>query len=69
MFQDVIIWLKTCKGCKKAKSPYLDPNVKQIPTIANNLMNLLCLDFTTLDPSEDEKENDGVHFSILLQQK
>ena len=35
----------------------MDTYVKQGSIIANNPMDQLCLDFTTLDPSRDEKEN------------
>ena len=55
--QDVTNWVKTCKRCKKAKDPYVDLNVKQGSIIANNLMDLLWLDFTTLDHNKHRKEN------------
>ena len=57
MCQDVNNWLKTCKRCKKAKGPYNDPNVKQGLLIANCPLEILCLDFTTMDHSKDGKES------------
>ena len=55
--QDVTNMVKMCKRCKKVKGPYIGPNVKQGSIIANNTMDLLCLDFATPDPSKDGKEN------------
>ena len=57
MCQDVNNWVKTCKRCKKAKGAYNDPNVKQGSLIANHPLEILCLDFTTIDCSKDGKEN------------
>ena len=48
---------KTSKRCKQAKGPYNDPNVKQGSLIANHPLEILCLDFTTMDHSKDGKEN------------
>ena len=57
MCQDVNNWVKTCKRCKQAKGPYNDPNVKQGLLIANCPLEMLCLDFTTMDCSKNGKEN------------
>ena len=57
MCQDIDNWVKTCKRCKQAKGPYNDPNVKQGLFIANHPLEMLCLDFTTMDHSKDGKEN------------
>ena len=57
MCQDATNWDKSCKGCKKAKGPHNDPNVKQWSLIANCLLDLLCLDFTKMDHSKDGKKN------------
>ena len=55
--QDVKNWVKSCKKCKKTKGPYNDPNVKQGLLIANHPLEILCLDFITMDHSKDGKEN------------
>ena len=55
MCQDANNWVKTCKRCKQAKGPYNDPNVKQGLLIANHPLEILCLDFTTMDHSKNGK--------------
>ena len=55
--QDFNNWVKTCKRCKKAKGSYNDSNVIQGSLIANHLLEIFCLDFTTMDHSKDGKEN------------
>ena len=57
MCQDVKDWVKTCKRCKQAKGPYNDPNVKQELLIANQRLEMLCLDFMMMDHSKDSKGN------------
>ena len=57
MYQDVNNWVKSCESCKKAKGPYNDRNVKQWLLIANCLLEILCLDFTTMNCSRNVKEN------------
>ena len=57
MCQEVNNWVKPCKWCKQAKGPHNDPNVKQGSLIANCPLEILCLDFTTMDCSTDRKEN------------
>ena len=49
-----------CKNfphCQTAKGDHVDPKPKPGTLIAHNPMNLLCVDFTTVDPSKDGKEN------------
>ena len=48
---------KKCNQCQTAKGPYVDPDPSQGSIIANNSMDLFCLDFMKVDPSKDGKEN------------
>ena len=57
MFQDVSEYVKTCPRCQTAKGDYTDPKTKLGSIIANNPMDLLCIDFTKVDPSKSGKEN------------
>ena len=43
--------------CRKAEGPYIGPNVKKGSIIANNPMDLPCMNLATIDPSKDGKEN------------
>ena len=40
-----------------AKGPYIGPKTQPGSIIANGPLDLLCVDFTTMDPSRDGKEN------------
>ena len=57
MFQDVTNYVKTCPRCQTAKGDYTDLKTKPGSIIANNPMDLLCIDFTKVDPSKSSKEN------------
>ena len=57
MFQDVSNYVKTCPRCQTVKGNYTDPKTKPGSIIANNPMDLLCIDFTKVDPSKSGKEN------------
>ena len=57
MFQHVANYVKNCPQCQTAKGDYVDPKTKPGTTIANNPMDLLCIDFTKFNPSESGKEN------------
>ena len=57
MFQDVTNYVKTCPQCQTVKGDYTDPKTKPGTIIANNPMDLLCIDFTKVDPSKSGKEN------------
>ena len=57
MFQDITNYVKTCPWCQTAKGDYTDPKTKLGSIIANNPMDLLCIDFTKVDPSKSGKEN------------
>ena len=57
MFQDVTKYVKECPHCQIAKGDYTEPNTILGVIIANNPMDLVCIDFTKVDPSKDGKEN------------
>ena len=57
MFQDVTNYVKTCPRCQMAKGYYTDPKIKLGTIIANNPMDLLCINFTKVDLSKSSKEN------------
>ena len=57
LLQDITNWVKNCKWCQTAKGPCVDPDPSQGSIIANNPMDLLCIDFMKVDPSKDGKEN------------
>ena len=50
MFQDVTRYVKDCPQCQSVKGDYTDPNTILGVIIANNLRDLLCIDFTKVDP-------------------
>ena len=43
--------------CQLAKGPYVGPKTQPGSIIANGPLGLLCVDFTTMHPSRDGKEN------------
>ena len=57
MFQDITNYVKHCPHCQIAKGDYVDPKTKLGTIIAHNPMDLLCIDFTKIDPSKDGKGN------------
>ena len=57
MFQDVTKYVKDCPQCQIVKGDYTKPNTIPGVIIANNPMDLGCVDFTKVDPSKDGKEN------------
>ena len=57
MAQDASEWVKGCRRCHIAKSDYIEPKPKLGNLIANNPLDLLCIDFTKVDPSRTGKEN------------
>ena len=57
MLQDITNWVKNCKQCQTAKGPFVDPDPLQGSIIANNPMDLLCIDFMKVGLSKDGKEN------------
>ena len=57
MFQDSMKYVKDCPQCQIAKGDYTEPNRIPGVIIANNPVDLLCVDFTKVDPSKDGREN------------
>ena len=57
MAQDANIWVNKCRWCQIAKGDYHTPNPKFGHLITHNPLDLLCLDFTKIDPSKGGKEN------------
>ena len=57
MFKDIAEYVKDCPHCQIAKGPYVGPKTQPGSIIANGPLDLLCVDFTTMDPSRDGKEN------------
>ena len=49
--------LKECSRHQIAKGDYTKPNTTLGVIIANNPMDLMCIDYTKLDPLKDVKEN------------
>ena len=57
MFQDITKYVKDCPWCQTVKGDYTEPNMTLGVRIANNPMDLMCIDFTKADPSKDSKES------------
>ena len=57
LLQDITNLVKNCKWCQTANGPHVDPDPSQGSIVANNPMDLLCIDFMKVDPSKDGKEN------------
>ena len=48
MFQDVTNYVKNCQHCQAVKEDYTDPNTILGVIIANNPVDLMCVDFKKL---------------------
>ena len=57
MADDVSQWVSHCTCCQMAQGTYTDPKPKIGQLESNNPLDLLCLDFTKIDPSKTGKEN------------
>ena len=57
MFQDVTNYVKNCPHCQTVKGDYVDPKTKLGSIIAHGPMDLLCIDFTKVDPTKNSQEN------------
>ena len=57
MYRYIAQYVKDCQQCQVAKGPYVGPKTQPGSIIANGPLDLLCVDFTTMDPSRDGKEN------------
>ena len=52
MTQDASSWVEQCRRCQVAKGDNNIPKPKFGHLIAHNPLNLVCLDFTKVDPSK-----------------
>ena len=57
MYRDVVQYVKDCPQCQVAKGPYIGPKTQPGSTVTNGPLDFLCVDFTTMDPSRNSKEN------------
>ena len=57
MTHDASLWVDQCRRCQVAKGDYNTPKPKFGHLIAHNPLDLVCLDFTKVDPSKGGKEN------------
>ena len=57
MTQDASSWVEQCRRYQVAKGNYNIPKPKYGHLIAHNPLDLVCLDFTKVDPSKGGKEN------------
>ena len=57
MAADTSNWVSQCSCCQVAKGNYTTPRPQTSHLESNNPMDLLCLDFTKIDPSRTSKEN------------
>ena len=57
MTQDANLWVDQCRRCQVAKGNYNTPKPKFGHLITHNPLDLVCLDFTKVDPSKGGKEN------------
>ena len=57
MFADAECWVSQCQQCLIAKGDYNEPKTVQGNLVANQPLELLCIDFTEADQSKGGKEN------------
>ena len=57
MYKNVAQYVKDCPHCQVAKGSHVGPKTQLGSIVANGPLDLLCVDFTTMDPSRDGKEN------------
>ena len=57
MNHDATEYITNCHWCHVAKGHYTGPHTQQGLLVANNPLDLLCIDFLKVDPSRDGKEN------------
>ena len=57
MFADAEHWVSQCQRCLVAKGDYTEPKTVQGNLVANQSLELLCINFTKADPSKGGKEN------------
>ena len=49
--------MRNCPYCQRVNGDYLDLKTKPCSIIAHNPLDLLCTNFTKVDPSKNGKEN------------
>ena len=57
MAKDAQNWATNCRCCQVALGDYTQPKPKIDHLEAHNPLDLVCLDFTKIDPSKTGKEN------------
>ena len=57
MNQDITDCVTNCHWCHVTKGHHTGLHTQQGSLVANNPLNLLCIDFLKVDPSRDSKEN------------
>ena len=57
MFQDISKYVKDCPQCQIAKGDHTKPNTIWGVIISSNQRDLVCVDFTKVDPLKDGKRN------------
>ena len=63
MNHDATAYVTNCHWCHVAKGHYTGPHTQQGMLVANNPLDLLCIDFLKVDPSRDGKD---VFYYILV---
>ena len=56
IYQDVTEYVTNCHWCHVTKDHYTGPHTQQGLLVANNYLDLLCIDFLKIDPSEHGKK-------------
>ena len=57
MYQEVTEYVTNCHWCHVTKGHFKGPHTQQVSLVANNLLDLLCIDFLKTDPPKDGKVN------------
>ena len=57
MYKDMAEYIQDCLHCMVTKGQYTGPDMQQDSLVFHNLMDLLCINFTKLNPSKDSKED------------
>ena len=57
MYQDVTDYVINCHWCHIVKCYYTGLHTQQMSLVANNQLDLLCIDILKIDLSKDSKEN------------
>ena len=57
MYQGITEYITNCYWCHVTKGHYTGPFTQQGWLVANNPLDLLCINFLKIDPSQDSKEN------------